>query len=120
MSSPHKREIIKDVLSKLNKETSEIAIASASWTWFKDGRTFSNGLRLYPPGYNDFVKAGYKFYRIQLNKPLDSLSWPAKFFLGLQDRFKFPWYLENECIFISNESEAAWVMLLGGDLTLLK
>ena len=115
----YKRKIIKEVLSKLGQETSEIAIANASWAWFRDGRSFSSGLRLNPNGYDRFVESGHKFYCIQLNEPLQSLLYPSKFYLGLQDKIKHPWYLEQNHIFVSSESEAAWITLVGGDLKLL-
>lgn len=113
---PSKIEITKTIISQAK---SDLTLEKAIWFWYTDGRKNSPNLRLTKDGYAAFLQASYQFYPIQLSENTEITWAKSKQFLDLQSKIKSPWYITPKHIYVSDQSEAAWLTLIGGELELL-
>ena len=97
----------------------EIPLEKALWFWYIDGRRTIENVRLSYEGFQAFKAGGIKFYQVALD-----IEWSRgkglATLMALQKRIQGPWYLTPKKIYLTNEEEPTWMLLLGGDLKALR
>lgn len=109
-----KTEITKKILESLELDASAERVRKTIPTWWFSTRDKEKGgLRLTDQGYECFLKAGIKEYKIKFDEPV---HFNNQLLIWLDHFIDCPFYLRNKEIYVFSEKMAVQLVLFSGNI----
>ena len=109
-----KDEITKRVLELLGVEASDDRVRKTIPAWWCSVRQKDQGgMRLTEQGFDSFIDAGIKDYRIKFDNPI---IFTNQLIIWLDHFIDCPFYLRNQEIYVFSEKMAVQLVLFSGNI----